>query len=100
MKYHRFICTLYAKLLLVLIHNQIFSVAQKYLYEQYRKLLSRDKCFKTLIGYFAKTREWLSNRKDKTKDFLHDIANMFSRNHWLENRKKHINFEEIFNLFI
>jgi hypothetical protein len=100
MKYHRFICTLYAKLLLVLIHNQIFSIAQKYLYERYRKLLSRNKCFKTLTGHFAKTREWLSNEKDKTKDFLHDIANMFSKNHWLEKRKKHISFEEIFELFV
>jgi hypothetical protein len=100
MKYHRFICTLYAKLLLVLIHNQIFNVAQKHLYQGCRKFLSRDKCFKTLNEHFAKTREWLSGRNDKTKNFLHDIANMFSRNHWLEKRKNRNNYEEIFKLFV
>jgi len=99
MKYHRFICTLYAKLLLVLINNQIFNVAQKHLYERFHKLLSRDKCFKTLIRCFAKTRELLSCQKNKTKDFLHDIANMFSRNHWLEKRKKRVNYEDVFDLF-
>jgi hypothetical protein len=99
MKYHRFICTLYAKLLLVLINNQIFNVAQKHLYGRFHKLLSRDKCFKTLIRCFAKTRTLLSSQKCRIKDFLHDIANMFSRNHWLEKRKKRVNYEELFELF-
>jgi hypothetical protein len=99
MKYHRFICTLYAKLLLVLINNQIFNVVQKNLYERFHKLLSRDKCFKTLIRCFAKTRGLLSFQKYRTKDFLQDITNMFSRNHWLEKRKKRTNYEELFMLF-
>jgi hypothetical protein len=99
MKYHRFLCTLYAKLILVLINNQIFNLVQKHLYERFHNLLSRDKCFKTLIRYFIKMRQLFLDQKYKTKDFLYDIANMFSKNHWLEKRKKRINFDNIFELF-
>jgi hypothetical protein len=99
MKYHRFICTLYAKLLLVLINNQIFNIMQKHLYKKFHKLLSRNKCFKTLIRCFAKMRELLSNKKHKIDDFLLYIANLFLRNHWLEKRKNRVNYIEIFELF-
>jgi hypothetical protein len=100
MKPHRFICTLYAKLLLLLINHQIINTVQKRLFEQYRKILSQSKCFKTLLRHFPKTRMLLTFEQGQIKDFISDIASMFSKNHWLEKRRKRSNYEEIFELFI
>lgn len=100
MKYHRFICTLYAKLLLIQINNQLINTVQGKLYQKFKKLLSKNKCFKTLMAYFSKIRMTLLQNPKKLSSLLQDIANMFSRNHWLEKRKNRTNFMEIFTLYI
>jgi hypothetical protein len=100
MKYQRFICTLYAKLLLLQINNQIINTIQGKIYKKFNKILSKNKCFKTLLIYSAKIRKVLMDKPNKINQLLQNIANMFSKNHWLEKRKGRINFIDIFNLYI
>ena len=100
MKYERFICTLYAKFIIILINNQLINIIQNRMYQKFQKLLSKIKCFKTLQMYFAKTRDTLLNTPKRLNYLIQDIANMFSRNHWLEKRKGRINYIEIIELFI
>jgi len=100
MGYHRIMCFLYAKLILILINQQIINMLQPSFYKSYGKLLSKNKCFKTLKNYFYKIRKLLFGRKQKVERFIQKTGNLLSKNHWLEKRKKRTNYEEIFNLFI
>jgi len=100
MKYHRFACILYAKLILIQINNQLINAVQGKIYRKFNKLLSKNKCFKTLQGYSSKIRKVLFYQPNKVNELMQEIANMFSRNHWLEKRKGRVNFIEIVELFI
>jgi hypothetical protein len=100
MKYHRLMCLFYAKFLLILINYQIINLLHRILYIKYGKMLSKDKCFKTLTIYFYKIRRILLNPHLKTTIFLQSIACLLSKNHWLEKRKNRLNYSEIFNLYI
>lgn len=100
MKYHRFVCILYAKLILIQINNQLINVVQGRIYRKFSKLLSKNKCFKTLQGYSSRIRKVLLYRPNKINELMQEIANMFSRNHWLEKRRGRVNFIEIVELFI
>lgn len=100
MRYHRLMCFFYAKLLVILINYQIINLLQHGFYKKYDKLLSKDKCFKTLTNYFYKIRKVLLRPNQKIARFIQSIANMLSKNHWLEKRKKRLNYVEIFDLFI
>jgi len=100
MKYHRLMCFFYAKFLLILINYQIINLLQRGFYNKYGKLLSKDKCFKTLTHYFYKIRKVLLEPNQKIAKFLESITFMLSKNHWLEKRKERMNYVEIFDLFI
>jgi Transposase DDE domain len=100
MKYHRFVCTLYAKLILIQINNQLLNTVQRDIYRKFNKLLSKTKCFKTLQEYSSKIRKVLFNMPQKINQLLQEITNMFLRNHWLEKRKGRVNYVEIIELFI
>jgi hypothetical protein len=100
MKYQRFICTFYAKLLLLQINNQLINTLQGRIYKKYNRILSKNKCFKTLLIHSAKIRKVLMDKPNKINQLMQEIANMFSKNHWLEKRKGRINFIDIFELYI
>lgn len=100
MKYQRFICTIYAKLLLLQINNQLINTLQGRIYKKYNRILSKNKCFKTLLIHSAKIRKVLMGKPNKINQLMQEIANMFSKNHWLEKRKGRINFIDIFELYI
>lgn len=100
MKYQRFICTLYAKLILIQINNQLINTIQVKIYRKLNKILSKNKCFKTLLDYSPRIRKVLFSKPNKIKELILDIAKMFSRNHWLEKRKKRKSYVEIFELYV
>jgi len=100
MNYHRLMCLLYAKLLLIIINGQVINLLQRWFYRMYGKLLSRTKCFKTLSNYFYKIRKELINPDQKINSFLQSLACLISKNHWMEKRKNRTNYSEIFDLFI
>ncbi len=99
-KFNRFMCILYAKLQLYVLNNQIFNMTRKTMYLKKNKLLSRDKCFKTLIADFEILRKLIKNKTQSVTKFINKTAKKMSKNHWLEKRKDRENFEEIFGLFI
>ena len=100
MKYERFTCLLYAKLILIVINLQLIWNLKRYYYQKEEKILSMFKCFKTLqldneilYGLFQKKRETMAIK-------LKALANKFSRDHWKEKRKNRTNYEDILDLFI
>jgi hypothetical protein len=49
--------------------------------------------------YFYKTREVLNAPKRQIAEYMHEIAALLSKNHWLEKRKDRVNYVEIIELF-
>lgn len=93
MKYHRWLCILYAKLILIAIYWQAIMPIRSYLYKEKGRLLSIDKCFKTLKGKTAKLRAEL--KKEKIEQLMLWILKLLSDKHWLEKKKNKLNFEQI-----
>jgi transposase len=99
MNYHRLMCLLYAKLILILINSQIINMISYKFYKSMKKMLSVTKSMKTLMTYFYKTRKTLKTSRASITSYMHDMVKMLSVNHWLEKRKNRANFIEIFDLF-
>jgi hypothetical protein len=51
------------------------------------------------MNYFYKTREVLNAPKRQIVEYMHEIAALLSKNHWLEKRKDRVNYVEIIELF-
>jgi len=99
MKYERFICLLYAKLILIIINLQLIRNFQGYYFQSENKLLSEDKCFKTLTKGFERLLQILKKESSKSISELNKIAELFSKEHWKEKRIERVNYIEIVELF-
>jgi Transposase DDE domain len=100
MKYERFACLLFAKLILILLNMQIICNLQAHCFKKWGKLLSEKKCFKTLRESFGILRDvWKAKQKVSEKKFK-DLVSQFWENHWKEKRKNKMNLIEIIELFI
>ena len=100
MKYERFACLLFAKLILIVLNLQIIRNLQVYHFKKSKQILSEYKCFKTLQESFHLLRSIWKERKKKSERYLMKLVSLFSSNHWKEKRKKRHNLSEIINLFI
>lgn len=98
MKYHRFMCLLYAKFILFLVNSQIVGMIARKLYDGKRQL-SMDKGMKTLQVYFNLTREMLKVPRLRLTGYVDTMHRLLAKNHWLEKRKNKVGLDEIFNLF-
>lgn len=98
MKYHRFMCLLYAKFILFLVNSQVVGIIARKLYDGKRQL-SIDKGMKTLQLYFNLTRELLKTPRVILTDYVDIMHRLLAKNHWLEKRKNKIGLDEIINLF-
>jgi len=100
MKYERFTCLLFAKLLLIILNIQIICNLQVHYFKKRKKILSENKCFKTLRDSFSILRGiWKEGRKRSEKK-IRDLVGLFSSNHWKEKRRNKTNYIEIIELFI
>jgi hypothetical protein len=99
MKYERFICLLHAKLILIIINLQVIRNFQSYYFQSENKILSEDKCFKTLTKGFERMLQILKQESAKSISELNKIAELFSKEHWKEKRKERVNYIEIIELF-
>jgi hypothetical protein len=100
MKYERFKCLIYAKLLYIILTLEIVSVARKLHYQLTKKILSIDKSLKTI--FYQKLILNLSRTVSKglmTNQIKKLFQNLSSK-HWQEKRNNRVNFEDIFCLFI
>jgi len=100
MKYHRLMCTLNARLLLILINWETFMVHRARLYIKTSKLISINKCFKTLKDRSSKLREILTNDCKGIEKWIRGTEGMFETKHWLERKKNKLGQLEILCLNI
>jgi IS4 transposase len=102
MKKERYMCLLYAKLLLIFIDLQIIYKVQE-AFEQKKKtirILSLNKSFKTLHALFSMIMKlWRAGRQLSHK-IACKIQEILLDNHWLDKRKNKLSLSEIFDLFI
>jgi hypothetical protein len=95
MKYERLICTLNMRLLLILINWDLFMYKRLQLYEKTGKLLSINKCFKTLHESSKDLKDILTNNCKKLITWIEEISRLFESHHWLEKKKNNIGLAEL-----
>lgn len=100
MKYERFTCLLYSKLILIVVNLQIIWNLKRYYYGKTGQSLSIVKCFITLQRNFAIVHRILKEKSKASEYSLLKISRILSKNHWKEKRKNRINYEDILQLFI
>jgi hypothetical protein len=100
MKYQRWLCILHFKLLMMLVNWNIIMAQRNYLYRWKGKLLSLNKCFKTLIDNNHKLREAIKLGYNGIRKFAHWINKILIENHWLEKKKNSSGLEDLFLLNI
>ena len=95
MKFYRWLSNLYAKLILIAIYWQTILENRSHLYKAKGKLLSLDKCFKTLKDKTQNLREAIRQEdKEIFVQFMVSIIETISDKHWLEKKKNKLNFEQ------
>ncbi|WP_316930776.1 IS4 family transposase [Sunxiuqinia dokdonensis] len=95
MKYTRWLCHLYFKLLLMIVNWNIIMSKRPLMYEKTGKLLSLFKCFKTLFDNTYRLRNVLRHGLQELSHFWGWIDQLLYRNHWLEKKKNKLSSEEI-----
>jgi len=100
MKYERLMCTLNARLLLVLINWETFMIQRGRLYKKTGKLLSIIKCFNTLKENSGRLRFLLIGRHKEIVQWIRWTENIFESKHWLENKKNKLGLEKLLCLNI
>jgi hypothetical protein len=100
MKYERLMATLNARLLIVLVNWETIVMHRAYLYKKEGKLLSINKCFKTLKDNSFQLRCLLINGSKGIDKWMKWTTDIFKSKHWLERKKNKLGFEEIISLNI
>ncbi|NJK98153.1 MAG: IS4 family transposase, partial [Bacteroidales bacterium] len=95
MKYYRWLSILYAKLILIVIYWHKILPLRTHFYKMKGKLLSIDKCFKTLKVFTVKLRKAIQYGEEKLESVTGEIQLLISEKHWLEKRKDKLNYEQI-----
>jgi hypothetical protein len=96
MKYQRWLCLLYFKLLIMIVNWNLIMAQRNYLYRWNGKLLSLNKCFKTLFDNVNRLREALRLGQKGIKKFIQWTDRILTENHWLERKKNKVGIENIF----
>lgn len=99
MKFYRWLCILYAKLILITIYWQTIMPTRSYFYKTSGKLLSIDKCFKTLKDKANDLRKAIRKGGQAIKYLVCGMQELISEKHWIEKKKNKLNFEQIIYLY-
>ena len=99
-KYERYMCIFYVKLMMIVLSDRIHSHFSRQLYEQNKKLLSPCKCVKTLCQQIDLLRSFINADAKMLFQTFDKISLLFSRGHILCKRKKRINYQDLLDLFI
>ena len=95
MKYTRWLCILHFKLLLMIVNWNIVMDKRNRFYKQSGKLLSPNKCFKTLFDNRYRLRNALKEGTKGVLNFIKWVEKVFKGNHWLEKKKNKTGLEKI-----
>jgi hypothetical protein len=98
MKYIRWLSLLHFKLLIMIINWNIIMTQRNHLYNREGKLISLNKCFKTLFDNNHRLREAIKLGIRGIAKFTTWVENILVRNHWLEKKKNTKGLEEILYL--
>ena len=96
MKYQRWLCLLHFKLLMMIVNWNIIMIQRNYHYRWKGKLLSLNKCFKTLFDNTYRLRETLRLGQKGIGKFIQWANRILNENHWLERKKNKVGLENIF----
>jgi hypothetical protein len=99
MKYKRWLCLLHFKLLLMIIHWNLIMIQRNHFYRREGRLLSLNKCFKTLFDNSHRLRKALRQGLKGIAKFINWAKNILNENHWLEKKNKSLGLEKILYLF-
>jgi hypothetical protein len=99
-KYERYMCVMYAKLLMIILSERIYTVIAAQRYRADKKIMSRGKCMKTLCRQINLLRQIINAGAHKIYQILDKISHIFARGHILCQRKNRINYQDLFELFI
>jgi len=100
MKYERLMCTLNARLLLVLLNWETFMIQRALLFKKTGQLLSIIKCFNTLKDNSILLRNILAKGCKGIKQWIKWAEYIFESKHWLEKKKNKLGLEELLGLTI
>lgn len=95
MKYERLMCLLNIRLLLILINWDMFMYKRLQLYKKTGKLLSINKCFKTLQEGANELKDILINNCRNLIKWYKETFRLFESHHWLEKKKNKIGLAEL-----
>jgi hypothetical protein len=95
MKYKRWLCLLYIKLLIMVINWNIIMTQRNYAYTWKGKLLSLNKCFKTLIDNNNRLRAAIKQGERGVRRYMRWVDKIFNENHWLEKKNKTKGLEDL-----
>jgi len=99
-KYERYMCVMYAKLLMIIISERIYAVIAAQRYSMDKKILSREKCVKTMCRQINLLRQLINTEAHTICEILNKISNIFARGHILCKRKNRENYSNLVELFI
>ncbi|MDR0864740.1 MAG: IS4 family transposase [Candidatus Symbiothrix sp.] len=104
MKEERYLCLLYAKLILIVINLQITYRIQKVIgitgTDGKIRLLSFNKALHTLIRYFNRLYCIIRAQKRMAREALVSLFEILSKNHFLERKKNKEGFCKLIELFL
>jgi hypothetical protein len=98
-KYERYMCVMYAKLLMIILSERIFTVIAAQRYSVDKKILSREKCVKTMCSQINLLRQIINAGAHKIHEILEKISEIFVRGHILCKRKNRENYSDLVELF-
>jgi hypothetical protein len=99
-KYERYMCILYAKLLMIILSDRIYSFFAKEHYRRDQKILSSGKCVKTIREQIGLICKFIHATAEIIHQILDTIGILFSRGHVLCKRKNRVGYQDLFELFI
>jgi hypothetical protein len=99
MKYKRWLCLLHFKLLLMIINWNLIMIQRNHFYSRKGRLLSLNKCFKTLFDNSHRLRKALRQGLKGIAKFINWAKNILNEHHWLEKKRKSLGLEKILYLF-
>lgn len=98
MRYKRWLCLLYFKLLIMIINWNIIMTQRNHVYKWKGKLLSLNKCFKTIFDNCRRLRDAIKLGTKGIVKYVCWVGKIFNKNHWLEKKKNSKGLEEILNI--
>ena len=99
MKYQRWLCLLYFKLLMMIVNWNIIMTKRNHLYKYKGRLLSLNKCYKTLFDNSYRLRDALKLGSKGIAKFFLWLEKILNENHWVERKNKSKGIEKIIYLF-